>query len=113
MGHYGKLAVHESKKFLEHLIICFKWVLISMFTGIVIGLISTAFAYGLTYATSFRISHKYIIIVLPLAGLLITFLYELDFTIKIHLLNFAKVILIFCIIQYFDQISGIVMNEPV
>ncbi len=76
MGHYGKLAVHESKKFFEHLVICFKWVLISMFTGVVIGLISTAFAYGLTYATSFRTSHKYIIIAVPLAGLLITFLYE-------------------------------------
>ena len=76
MRHYGNLFFHEFKKFFEHLLICFKWVLISFITGLIIGLISTAFAFGLSYATSFRMSHNFIIWGLPVAGLFITFLYE-------------------------------------
>lgn len=65
---------------LKHASIClgvfFKWVLISGFCGILIGLIGTAFSYSMSYATNFRLSHPLIILALPAGGIFIIFLYH-------------------------------------
>lgn len=76
MSHYADSAVHESKKFAEHLVICVKWIFLSLVVGILLGVISTAFAEGMKLVTGFRLEHGYIIAALPVAGLLIVFLYE-------------------------------------
>ena len=76
MEHYKEVAVHEIKKFLEHLLIFLKWMAVSLFTGLVAGALGTLFSYGLSGVTSFRLSHGKIIWLLPVAGLLINFFYE-------------------------------------
>lgn len=54
-----------------------KWVALSCLIGVTVGLVGTAFSYGMKYATDFREGHTYIIIGLPLAGLIIAGLYHL------------------------------------
>ncbi len=60
----------------SHLLTCIKWIGLAIFMGAILGLIATAFAYSLDYVTDIRISKPWIILGLPVAGLLITFLYE-------------------------------------
>jgi len=73
---YKESFKREGKKFFIHIFVCLKWVLRALFIGVVLGLISTAFAYGLNYATSIRLEKSWLIYLLPIAGLFIVFLYE-------------------------------------
>lgn len=54
-----------------------KWVVLSSLIGVAVGLIGTAFSYGMKYVGDFREAHTYIITGLPLAGLIIVGLYHL------------------------------------
>lgn len=54
-----------------------KWILISAFIGVLVGLIGTAFAYSMAFVTNFRILHPAIIFGLPVGGLLIVGIYKL------------------------------------
>lgn len=49
---------------------------ISLFIGVMTGVTSSCFLYSLSCITSFRLSHPLLILGLPLAGLLIGFLYQ-------------------------------------
>ena len=55
----------------------FRWLFLGCITGAVVGAIGTAFYYAIVWVTGFRKSHDFIILLLPLAGLLIVFLYRL------------------------------------
>ena len=52
-----------------------KWGLFSTFTGLVVGGFSTLFAYCLRKVTEFRTDNPWMILLLPLAGVFIVFLY--------------------------------------
>lgn len=52
------------------------WLLLSTVVGLIIGLVSVAFNYGMKYASDFRASHGWVLFFLPLAGILIVFLYR-------------------------------------
>ncbi|MBQ2803061.1 MAG: chloride channel protein, partial [Lachnospiraceae bacterium] len=54
-----------------------KWVVVSGVIGIVVGLVGTAFFYGMKAATNLRQANPYIIWGLPVAGLFIVGLYQL------------------------------------
>lgn len=54
-----------------------KWFLLSGITGLVCGLVGSAFSYGIRYVTGLRAAHSWILFLLPLAGLLIVFLYQI------------------------------------
>lgn len=54
-----------------------RWLFFGGLTGLLVGLTGTAFYYSISWATEFRKGHDYIIAALPLAGLLIVFLYRL------------------------------------
>ena len=54
-----------------------KWLLLSLITGVLCGLLGSAFHIGVEYAAGFRSSHFWICYTLPAAGLLITALYRL------------------------------------
>lgn len=60
-------------KFLEFL----KWVVVSGVIGVVVGLVGTAFSYGMQAVTEFRTLHPQVILGLPVAGLFIMFIYHL------------------------------------
>ena len=53
-----------------------KWMLIAVLTGILGGLIGTVFHICLEYVTAFRQNNYYIIMLLPVGGLVITFMYN-------------------------------------
>ncbi len=67
---YGKKAKH-------HLYLFFKWSGIAIITGLVVGGLSTLFAYFMNIVTSYRESNDFIILFLPLAGVVTVFLYNL------------------------------------
>ena len=69
IGYYRKRLTHDISNLA-------KWLLLAIITGTVVGGVSSLFAQVLGYATAFRGEHDYIFLLLPAAGLLITFLYE-------------------------------------
>lgn len=61
----------------SNLILFCRWLLISSITGIVVGAVSSLFAFSMQTVTKFREGHPFIIYFLPLAGCFIVFLYSL------------------------------------
>lgn len=59
----------------SNLILFFKWVFISCITGLVVGAVSSLFAYCMGVVTTFRTNHINIIYLLPVGGCAIVFLY--------------------------------------
>lgn len=66
---YIERIKHNVKVFL-------KWGLFSSITGLVVGWLSSLFANGLHYVTEFREFHPWLVFLLPLAGIVIIFLYR-------------------------------------
>ena len=54
-----------------------RWVILGCMTGAIVGAIGAMFSKAISMATAFRTSHDLIILGLPLAGLLIVFMYRL------------------------------------
>ena len=55
-----------------------KWIIFSLIVGGVVGLIGTGFYYTLYYATELRTAHPWIILFLPVAGIVIVGAYKLS-----------------------------------
>ncbi|MGN0316683.1 MAG: chloride channel protein [Lachnospira sp.] len=55
----------------------FKWLICSVVCGVIIGFIGTFFHMGLEYVTEYRIEHPYLLFGLPVAGLIIVFVYRI------------------------------------
>lgn len=74
----------EKKKDLAHywrhirfdMINFIKWILLAAVTGLIVGFISSLFAAALKYVTGFRAEHIQVFLLLPIAGLIIVFLYD-------------------------------------
>jgi len=62
---------------LGNLRVFFKWIMFAAVTGIVVGMFSILFGYCMNLATQFRTDHEKIILFLPIAGLVIVWLYNL------------------------------------
>lgn len=61
----------------SNLILFFKWLAISSIVGVVVGAVSSAFAFCMNFVTGYRMNHPFIIYFLPLAGCFIVFLYAI------------------------------------
>ena len=55
-----------------------KWVIFALAIGLVVGGVSTAFAYALSYVTALRQGHVWLIALLPLGGAAIVLLYRVS-----------------------------------
>ena len=55
-----------------------RWIILAIITGFVVGGVGILFVKGLGLANAFRNAHSWIILTLPLAGLLIVFLYKVS-----------------------------------
>lgn len=66
----------EIKKQQNRFLGFFKWLIISGIIGILVGLIGTAFSYGMKMVTELRQTYPLIILGLPIGGLVIVFLYH-------------------------------------
>lgn len=73
---YPKEFYKEVEKQGQNLLHFLKWVVISGIIGIAVGMVGTAFSYGMKAVTEVRQEHPMIILGLPLAGLVIVFLYR-------------------------------------
>lgn len=68
------LEIHETT---QHTVATMlKWIFLSIIIGIGVGVISAAFSHLLALATQFRMAHKWLVFGLPLAGLVIVYLYD-------------------------------------
>lgn len=54
----------------------FKWMVLAILVGYLVGGVSSLFAYVITYVTNFRAGHSWTFYLLPVAGLCIVFLYQ-------------------------------------
>lgn len=70
------LSLEHIKKTVRRYLIFFKWLLLSLIVGSVVGCIGTLFHYSIEKATLLREHHAWIIFLLPLAGIIIVFLYH-------------------------------------
>lgn len=69
-----KLVIHKITKNVKTFI---RWGLLATATGLIVGCFSTLFAACLKYVTAYRETNPWLIFFLPLAGILIVFLYGL------------------------------------
>lgn len=77
MQETTNVIYEELKKQINRFYRFIKWLIISGIIGILVGLIGTAFSYGMKIVTEIRQVHPMIILGLPLGGLLIVFLYHI------------------------------------
>lgn len=55
---------------------CLRWLFLSCVSGIVIGAVAAAFHHGISWATELRLSHPWVLLLLPAAGAGIVLLYR-------------------------------------
>ncbi len=53
-----------------------RWLVVATLTGIACGLVGSAFYHAITYVTALRQSHDWLLLCMPLAGLLIVWMYQ-------------------------------------
>ncbi len=69
--------VNNSKKRIQMNLGSFmKWMVLAMVVGVIVGAASILFAHVLTFVTHYRTEHTWTLLGLPLAGLVIVFLYD-------------------------------------
>ena len=70
---YKRIVVHN----LHRLRTSVKWILIGIFTGLVVGAVGIAFSYAMSVSTTMRTTYPWLLYFLPLAGVLIVSWYYL------------------------------------
>lgn len=71
------VLLHSVIHVISHLRLLMRWILFSVITGGIVGLIGVAFVYAIQWVTLFRSDHPWILLSLPLGGLLIVWLYQI------------------------------------
>lgn len=66
---------HKESIFYQY-IVFFKWLLIAVVTGVIVGIAGALFHIALDMATEFRTEHSFMIFLLPFSGLVIVWLYN-------------------------------------
>lgn len=69
--------IHKSKHNLQRTLITIKWVIFSFVAGLLLGCVGAAFHHGISFVTSLRIQHPFILFLLPVGAILIALLYKL------------------------------------
>lgn len=78
MKNYFLQLFNSMKKWIPQMFGGFiKWIILSLITGTAVGFISSAFHIGLEKCADIRKEQPYIILLLPVAGLLIVSIYKL------------------------------------
>lgn len=71
-----KLKKINSENLTTEIAIFFKWFIISVFTGIIVGAVGVAFHYAIDFATELRNHFTWLIYLLPVGGLIIALFYH-------------------------------------
>lgn len=72
-----EIIIHKLKHNLKRAYISGKWVVFAIIVGCIVGVCGTAFYFAMDFATSFRLDHPWMILFLPVGGLIIVGLYHL------------------------------------
>lgn len=75
-NHGTVLFRYYYRRIKQDMLSLIKWLLLAFLTGYVVGGISSLFSYVLTKVTVFRENHLWIFLFLPVAGIIIVFLYQ-------------------------------------
>lgn len=70
------ISEHLKHSLHSNTIALFKWLFLSIFIGIVVGLVGIAFHFSLEYVTNLRHHNHWLIFLMPIAGLIIVALYH-------------------------------------
>lgn len=73
----NEIIKHKIKHNIHRGIVSVKWVIFAIIAGVLVGLCSTAFSFGLSFVTVLRTQNPWLIWLLPLGGLIIVGLYRL------------------------------------
>lgn len=73
----NEVIKHKIKHNLHRAVVSVKWVIFSILVGVIVGGCGTAFYYGLSYVTDLRLTHPWLVYLLPVGGLVIVGLYHL------------------------------------
>ncbi len=63
---------------MKRIIITIKWVIFSIISGFMIGAVGTVFSLSMSFVTSFRLAHPWMIYLLPIGGLFIVWCYHIS-----------------------------------
>ncbi len=77
MSRIKEKMLYKSRRVLQYVFSFLKWVFIALITGAIGGAIGGAFRFCVDIMTDVRTSHEFLIYFLPLAGLVIVFLYHI------------------------------------
>ena len=72
-----ELVIHKIKHNLRRLRTAIKWIIFSILSGLLIGMVGIAFYFGMTWVTDTRTAYPWLIFFLPLGGIVIVLLYHL------------------------------------
>ena len=64
--------------FIKRIGILIRWMVLGGISGVLLGVIAGAFGNAISYVSEYRIQHPWMLYLLPVAGLLIVYLYKLD-----------------------------------
>ena len=71
-----KISDHLKHSIHSNTVALFKWLILSVFIGIVVGFVGVSFHISLEYVTNLRHQYKWFLFCLPIAGLIIVALYH-------------------------------------
>lgn len=76
-GNHGKvLFQYYYRRIKNDFVSLCKWLLLAIITGYIVGGISSLFSYVLTKVTTYRETHLWVFLLMPIAGVIIVFLYQ-------------------------------------
>lgn len=71
-----KKVIRDTKRRLDYLIGMFRWIVIAILTGIIVGDISTLFGKAMNFVTGLREENDFVVFMLPVLGLIIVWIYR-------------------------------------
>ena len=73
-----KVLLHKLNHDKERMITTLKWICFSFVVGLVLGVIGALFYHGIRIATTYRLSHPWVLFLLPVGAVLIRYLYHIS-----------------------------------
>ena len=71
----GKL-LRSGIRIISHLRLLLRWMIRAVCMGVIVGIIGVGFVYAIQFVTAIRLAHPWVLLSLPLGGLLIVWLYR-------------------------------------
>lgn len=77
LSRFRAKVLHSVIHIFCHLRLLLRWLLLSVLLGLFVGLVGVGFVYAIGLVTDLRLSHPWIVLTLPIGGVLIVWLYRI------------------------------------